>query len=141
MEFLVCFIPSEDIITKTTPWLHPLHSHHPAKLWVSPAKNNEIGRLFLTFLYPFEDDILKLKQNILFYVYIPFSKTGNFACQGVSEIGRLFSAFLYPFEDDILKQNQKILSIMSFIKTGSFTCQDFSEIGRKPKYFVCVYII
>ena len=83
-----------------------------------PAKNNEIGRLFLAFQYPFEDDIPKQHQNILsMFVHISFFKTGSFACQDISEIGRSFSAFLYPFEDDILKQNQNILSKFCLPKT------------------------
>ena len=74
------------------------------------AKNNEVGRLFFEFLYPFKDDILKQNRNILsmfIYIYISFS-------QDISEIGRLFLAFLYPFENDILKQNQNILSMFIY---------------------------
>ena len=74
----------------------------------------------------------KIKPKYFVYVHMPFSKTGNFACQGISEFGRLFSACLYPFEDDITKTKPKyfVNVHISFSKTGSFACQDTNESGR-----------
>ena len=66
---------------------------------------NEIGRLFLAFLYPLGDDILKQNHNIL-SMFIYLAKLEVLPAKN-HEIGRLFLAFLYPF-DDILKQYQSV---------------------------------
>ena len=137
MEFLVYFNPFEVIITKTKPKLCTLHSH-VAKLWVLPAKNNEIGKLLSVFQYPFEDDIPKQNQNIWSMFTYHLAKLEVFFCKDISEVDRLFSVFQYPFEDDIPKQNQNIWSMFTYhlAKLEVFFCKDISEVGRLFSVFL-----